>query len=211
MFIFFGTYTQKIKYFHNSMIACNKCGNIGLDCFVYQECFHLFWIPVFPSSRKMVLCQCYNCSEEYVAKENQMQQDLAKIKTPFYMFSIPIIFIVALIFSIIIGINDNIKKTTFIENPKLNDVYVIKDTTANTKYYFLKIKEISAEDVLLYHSALEYKKFVRRMSIADYFVINDSFKLSKHDLIHYFKKGFIKDILRNYPNSTGFFDEDTNK
>jgi hypothetical protein len=92
-------------------------------------------------------------------------------KNPIYLYA-GLILIGSLI---LLLVNANItaqkEKAKFIENPKIGDVYRIREDENNsTSYYFLRVSQINDDTVLAYHNNLIYHGFITKLNDDDFFV-----------------------------------------
>lgn len=108
MLLIWGKKTRLIKMYYDEDSQCEVCKKTSINYFVNQTYYDLFWIPVFPLL-KSVGTYCSNCQNMKSEVFNQKSSDYEKqTKTPIYMHTWLIIFILVLIYAIIntIHIND---------------------------------------------------------------------------------------------------------
>lgn len=98
MLIFFGTRRIRIRTFTDVSTPCPFCGEYHMQYSIYQPCFHIFWIPVFPIWRKYIITTCSKCNSEYKIVQHP---ELSATRTPIYFFSILILFAALIAFSFI--------------------------------------------------------------------------------------------------------------
>lgn len=198
-----GTGMMRIKKYHDYGIICENCGRNHQIFYVYQQYFHILFIPFFPLFMRTIRCQCAYCNDTLNLKKKE--EYLSKAKKPFYLYS-GIIIVVGFIASVIV-VNTNIQKQKreFVRNPVVGDVYGIvrreKDTITS---YYLKVTGLESDTVNLLHGALQYNGYVSSMMDTDYFVKGDVLKVSKSDLQSYLDSGIINSVDRNYDSYSRF-------
>lgn len=66
MIIIFGTKTLTKNLGKLENCQCQRCNNISdWDFIEFRHWFSLFWIPVFPISKKIEVLQCPICHQNY--------------------------------------------------------------------------------------------------------------------------------------------------
>jgi len=197
---------MRIKKYDDYQIKCDNCGSDGQRFSVYQDYFHLFFIPMFPLGKKTIQSVCLKCNDRF--NEEKKAHYLSVTRTPIYLY-IGLILFACLIISIVISNRNDQKQTAeYVANPMINDVYLIREGEGKERtYYFLKIKNIDADTVELIHSYFEYYGYISNMSDSDYFVNDEVFRIAKSDLKDYLEKGNINAVERNYGKSSRFLIE----
>ncbi len=204
MFILHGRRTAKIKKYTDVHQNCKSCKVFDLDVRVYRDYYHLFFIPVFPIGVKTAKINCKNCGEPFRMDSLQSEYE-KKTRTPFYLYTIPILF--ALLIAVVVNANMNTQKEKkiFVENPMVGDVYKIrKDEDNSTTYYFLKLVRINGDTVVTYHNNLVYHSFVSKFNNEDYFVKNDELYFTKDELKKMLNNKEINSVERDYGTYEGF-------
>jgi hypothetical protein len=196
----------RIKKYDDNHIKCEKCGNYGQRFSVYQEYFHIMFIPAFPSGLKIIKCICLKCKDNFNQEKKNFY--LNQTKTPLYLYTLIIIFAGFFVSAVIAGQISRHHTKEYINSPKMGDVYHMRKTENNTPLtYFLKIKNINADTIEMIHSALQYSGSISSMNDSDYFVKEDLLKLLKVDLQSYYDSGIVTIIERNYSESSKFRNE----
>ena len=203
MLYIYGTRNVKIKTYDDYHIKCDDCNGYGQRFSVYQQYAHIFYIPLCPSSAKTIKSACLECNN--IFNEEQKKHYLSITRTPIYFFTGIFLFLALVAAVIIATIHTEKQEAEFVANPKINDVYLIKENANN--YYFLKIKNIDADTIELIHSYFEYNGYVSKMDNADYFVSDDIWKVLKSDLKDLLEKGTINSVKRDYDKSSRFMIE----
>lgn len=206
MIFFYGIRSIRIKKYEDSHIKCDNCNCYGQEFSVYQKYFNLFFVPLFPVGSKTIKSICPKCNDAF--NEEKKNHYLSITRTPIYLY-IGVILFVGLIIAIVFGnVNTQKQKAAYVADPKINDVYLIRqDEDKSTIYYYLKIKNIDLDTVELLHSYLQYNRYPSTMNDSDYFVNDEVHKVSKSDLIDYLEIGMINSVERDYNQSSRFFIE----
>jgi hypothetical protein len=202
--LIYGKRKIRIKKYDDFHIQCENCSDCKQRFSVYQEYYHLFFIPIYPASQKSITTICLNCKDSF--NDQKVLHYLSITKTPFYLYSGLILFGLLFISVIYGNINTQNKKLKYVENPKVNDVYLIqsKDQEDNTTYYFMKIKRLNGDTVEVIHNAYEYNRFISKLDTADYFDTSESYLFLKSELKAYLNESKISIIERDYEKKSRF-------
>ncbi len=202
-FIIYGRRKIRIKKYDDYHVKCDNCNAYEQRFSVYQEYFHIFFIPIFPSGVKTIKSVCLKCND--VFNEEKRNHYLSITGIPIYMYTGIILFIGLIATLVIANINTQKQKREYVSNPKINDIYLIReDEDKSTTYYFLKIKNIDVDTVELLHSYLQYNRFISMMDDSDYFVSDEIYRVSKSDLKKFLDSGMINAVERDYDKSNRF-------
>ena len=203
MIFIYGRRKIRIKKYNDYHIKCEHCNDYGQRFSVYQEYFHIFFIPIFPLGVKTINSVCLKCNDTFNGEKRNHY--LSITKTPIYMYT-GIILFVGLFLALVIGnISTQRQKAEYVANPKINDVYLIREyENKTTTYYFLKIKNIDADTVELLHSYFQYNRFISTMDSSDYFVSDEIYRVLKSDLKNHLENGLISTVERDYDKSSRF-------
>lgn len=185
--IFFGSKGKTVSGDVVEGVQCPNCENRQFITFGIIRYFHLYWIPTFPTS-KTVGIECTHCKRTLVGKE--LPEDLAKKIKPMVfskknvvpMFSGLIVIACLILFGAYLAQQEDIKEAAYIEQPALNDLYIVDFTKIFTdvdpgyKYGLMKIHQISADQAEFQVSKLVYNKTsVVRKDIRDGKTYSDSY------------------------------------
>lgn len=204
MFVIYGRRTARIKKYTDNQQACQNCKTFDLDVKVYRDYYHLFFIPVFPVGDKSVKIRCNNCGEPMRLETIQKHYESVS-KTPFYLFTFPILFAGLIIILVNTNLNTQKEKALFVDNPKVGDVYRIRNDENNkTIYYFLRLVRISGDTIVAYHNNLEYGGFISKLNDDDFFVKDEELYFLKPELKQMLEKMEINSVDRNYGDYEGF-------
>ena len=129
----------------------------------------------------------------------------AKAKKPFYLYTAPIlvgIFVLSLVYASYSGQQDRQK---YISNPKVGDVYFMKQTVNGLdEYLFLRVRQVAGDSVTACYNHLAYLSSVEEFSPEDYFDTTFEAVYKKAELKKLFEKDSIQAIYRHYDKITGF-------
>jgi len=196
MLLLHGRRKMKIKQYEDKLVGCEECLNLGVRYIVYQEYYHVFFIPVFPFPLKTIKSYCLKCNSYNEKKSNHY---LAKTKTPFYMYSGIILFLCLIVSAFVTAVIDKKVEKEYIYNPKPGDVYCLRNKHNNTtSYYLLKVRSIKLDTIELIQNAYMYSMIPNEMDTSDYFISNEYYQILKPDLINKYEAGFINFIRRKY-------------
>ena len=211
MIFIWGKRKMRIKKYVDHHIKCEECNSYEQKFSVYQEYFHIFFIPIFPFGIKTIQSVCLKCNDAFNGEKKSHY--LSITRTPVYLYT-GIILFVGFILSLVIGnVTTQKQKAEYVANPQINDVYLIRENDENKSkiYYFMKIKNINADTVELLGSHFQYSRFVYKMDDTDYFVSGEIYKVSKTDLKDYLENSIIISVERDYDKSSRFMIEKENE
>lgn len=202
MFIY-GNRKACIATHRDNSQPCPKCKLFTVEYKVYREYVHLFWLPIFSSGSKTCVMLCTNCGfrNEY---SNKSESYIGITKTPFYLYS-GLIGIVVLIFAACFAnINTQKEKKTFVDSPRVNDVYLIRnDSSYPAQYHFFKINRIRNDSVFMFKNMYFYSGFVSDLDNTDAFVQYEYF-ISKPELRAMLERDEITTVERDYDSESNF-------
>lgn len=167
--IFFGSRGKTISGKVVEGIQCPSCQNTQFITFGALRYFHLYWIPTFLTS-KTVGIECTHCKKTLLDKEvpshlaNQIKANVFTTRHTLPMFSG--LFIIAFLglFGVFAVQQDNIKEAAFIEQPAINDLYIVNftkifnESDSKFKYGVLRVKSLSSDQAELQVSKIAYNK-----------------------------------------------------
>lgn len=148
--IIFGTRGTVLNQ-QSQAFDCPNCGGLGTVHIVFQaRYFHIFWIPIFPTS-KTGISQCSNCKQVLYPKEMPAKLQLAYQEsyklakrpiTHFLGLIVIVLFFASSIFSVV---TSRMSRAKYAKDPLVGDVYKVKMN--NGLYTFFKIKEIQGDTI----------------------------------------------------------------
>lgn len=208
--IIYGWNSKILKHAPLENIECEHCGQKASQIGVVANYFHIFWIPLFPYSKKATIV-CNHCS--HVTSEKQMSPDFrAKIKvlkaavpTPKYLFAgLGIIAALVVSFTVSNYFGDQ-KQQNFLEEPLAGDIYILKDNDepSTYKYYLLKVKDIEEDSLLVSYNSYTYNGIPTKLEPQDGFY-DFALRIAKSDIKTMDNKGEVKKIIRDYGDAEGY-------
>jgi hypothetical protein len=203
MIFIYGRKKAKIKKTTDHIGACTTCNSIGLEFDIFRDYYHLFWIPLFPVGDKETKGYCTKCGKpnDYNSRVKHFE---SVTRTPFYLYSGLLIFLMLIVTIVIGNINTQKEKALFVADPKVGDVYRIrKDVKDSTYYYFLRVARIQSDTVMVYPNILQYFSFITKLNDEDHFITQEFF-YTKKELIELLEKGEINSVERDYGDYEGF-------
>jgi len=195
MLFVYGTKRKKIKQYDDFLVGCEDCLNLGVRYIIYQEYFHIFFIPIRPFPIKTVKSYCLKCGSYNEKKANYY---ISKTRSPVYLYSAPILFLLFILMIILAVFISNNQEKNYINNPEKGDVYCIKNNNNDsTTYYFLKVNSINGDTLELYHSLYSYYNYPIHMDRSDSFISCESLKTLKSEIKKKYNEDIIMSVQRN--------------
>jgi hypothetical protein len=167
--IIFGTRGKTVAGQYLEGIECPSCKNNQFATFGILRYFHLFWIPTFPTSR-VAGVECRHCKKTLVGKElpkqlsKQIKSTVFNKKNTLPMFFGLIVITLFVLFLAYSIQQDNIKEAAYIEQPAINDLYIVNftkvfdDADPDYSYGVMRVKHLSSNQVELQVSKIGYNK-----------------------------------------------------
>ena len=205
MLIYYGKKRARINKFNDSQQPCKSCKSFDFIVKVYERYFHIFFLPIIPIGAKTAEIRCNNCGEP-LRIESIEEYYINKSRAPIYLYSGLILFAV-LIAWLVYDIKQTEKQNkTFVENPKVGDVYSIKKIERDTAmFFFFKINKIKGDTIFLYQNNFEYNQEVTSMNSEDFFIKDMEMGLEKKVLEKMLEKDEIISVKRLYDSTSGFY------
>ena len=104
MFLIYGRKRTRIKRYTDNKSPCKECKSFDLSIKVYQEYFHLFFIPFFPTGIKTAAMHCNSCGQPF-RMDSLEKEYVNNTRNPIYLYS-GLMVVAALI---LLLVNENIK------------------------------------------------------------------------------------------------------
>ena len=200
--IFYGTKGSHLHSERKSNIKCDNCNEITAhNISVYGKYAYLYWIPVFPMSKK-VFSECTNCN---ATKDfNGMNEKLSfaskdvkrNAKTPIWYWSGLGIIAIIFVFGIYSAKQHDKDVIDYIKNPKAGDVIEYK--VDETGYYStLKIASVSKDSIFVIQNdyEIERKSKVYKIDKSKNYTTKP-YAVSKEEFQKLFKEKIFLDIDR---------------
>ncbi|GJM27378.1 MAG: hypothetical protein DHS20C17_00130 [Cyclobacteriaceae bacterium] len=208
--IIYGWNSKNIKQAELDAYQCPKCGEKKSVLAIFAHYLHIFWIPLFPfkKSAKIVCAHCQLDTEEKTLPDEMkvtIRQLKSKVSHPKSLFSgLIVIFIAVAFFSFRSVQNANLEQS-YVENPQVGDVYIIKgpDETSEYNHFLFKINEIEEDSIWVSFSSYTYNGLVDKLDSRDGFY-DIMYSMHKGVLVEFQESGELKKVLRDYTASAGF-------
>lgn len=183
--------------------VCPACGQEHSVYVVPQQrYFHLFWIPVFPTSKNYTII-CTECGGTFLPTKISVTKDIKQqAKTPKWTFFGLFAGVVLLTSFLLFGktLSDKSKENIInkIENPSENDIYQVK--LKHNEYTLYKVAYKTKDSIYFYpHENIATKKrILKHLSTADFLDESDEYieGYSKSELKIDAEDGRILDVYR---------------
>ncbi len=200
--IFFGTKGSHLNSERKGGLKCDSCNEVtNHNISVYGKYGYLYWIPVFPMSKK-VFSECTNCNitNDFDTMNEKLRFASADVKrnskTPLWYWSG--LAIIAILISIGYYYNAQHDKDVarYIQEPIVGDIieYKVKETGY---YSTLKIKLVTQDSIFVIPNNYETDKKSGISGIdksKNY--TTEPYSLGKNEIKNLFDKGLFYDINR---------------
>lgn len=167
--IFFGTKGKVIAGEQMLGTQCPDCGNSQFTSFGILRYFHLYWIPVFPTSKKIGM-ECANCKQTLM--DNDVPAHLAdQIRSGVFtagrmlpMFSGLIILAIAGLWLNDLHQQDVAEEESYLAQPAVNDYYIVDlsqiftESDPDYPWGLLRIKSVNSSDIEMQIGNVVYNK-----------------------------------------------------
>lgn len=208
--IIYGWNTKNIKQAPLEGYECTQCAQKQSVIAIFAHYVHVFWIPFFPY-KKSAYIVCTNCQVETTEdvldseKKTLVKQLKSAVPIPKYMFAglmLLVIGIGALMYS---NNRDKSNELTYLENPQIGDVYVLKNMESTDEYnhYLLKVNDVVDDSLWVSFTSYSYNGVVTQLEPEDGFY-DIMYPMHKDGVKAYKASGELKKVIRNYTTSAGF-------
>lgn len=200
--VIYGWSSKKLKQAPFSGKSCSNCQNENTLIIVSSSYAHIFWIPLFPFKKTLSIV-CSNCKHEEKAKDASDEvKDISKklkasVKTPWYLFSGSILAALIIGFFIIQGVVEQKKHETYLENPEVNDIYILYNADEETefKYHLWKVVDVKGDSVNMSSASFQYTYPPNRLDPEDGFY-DVYFTYHKNDMLELLQTDQLKTVKR---------------
>lgn len=167
--IFFGTKGRVITGDTVRGMQCPACGNSEFTSFGILKYFHLYWIPTFPTSKKVGL-ECTGCQQTLVDDEvpghlvDQVRSGVFPVGKTLTSFTGLILIGVACLGMYSVYQADVAEEEAYLAQPAVNDYYIMdltsvfEESDPDYPWGLLRIKEIDATEVQMQVGNMVYDK-----------------------------------------------------
>ena len=199
-----GTRKAGIKTYQYHSHQCENCKEFDLTIKVYKDYFHVYFIPFAATGVKSSVIHCNSCGSRVLSGSLSKEYE-SKTKIPFYLYCGLILVALFVLSMFAVSAWGQHERSTYISNPKVGDVYLIKkEAKGQDEYNFVRVKRIDGDSVIAYDGHLIYLSFTSSFSPEDYFDTGEEVGYTKFQLKQLFEKGTIETIYRDYDEATGF-------
>lgn len=200
--VIYGWSSKKLKQAPFSGKSCSNCENESTLIIVSASYAHVFWIPIFPFKKSLHIV-CPNCKHEEKAKDASEEvkgitkQLKASVKTPWYLFSGLILIALIIGFFTVQGALEQNRYESYLENPKVDDVYTLYDAseTSEYKYYLWKVINVKGDSVDVSPTSFQYTYIPKQLDAEDGFY-DVYFTYHKNDILGLFQTDQLKKVIR---------------
>ncbi|MFY0600872.1 MAG: hypothetical protein JXR03_14455 [Cyclobacteriaceae bacterium] len=208
--IIYGWNTKNIKQASLDAYECPNCQEKSSYLAIFAHYAHIFWIPLFPY-KKSATIYCANCqlSTDENALEEGMKTKVKALKStvsiPKYLF-IGLTILVLGIGFLIYNNNKNEKlESSYVIDPQVGDVYVLKDFDEPTdyNYYLWKVDDIEGDSLIIMFNSYRYNWVATELDRDDGFY-DILLAMHKDQIKKYDESGELKKVIRSYSASSGF-------
>ena len=208
--IIYGWNSRNIKQAELDAYQCPGCGEKKSVIAILAHYFHIFWIPLFPFKKSaQIVCGHCQLNTEEKTMTDQMKGTIKQLKStvnmPKSLFSGLILLFAAVAFFSFRGIQNSQLEESYIKDPQVGDVYLLKDPEESSRYnlYFMKIDHIEGDSLWVLYNSYNYNGMVTELDPRDGFY-DLIYTMHKSALDHYQQSGDLKKIIRDYSASAGF-------
>lgn len=141
-------------------LMCAACGQGEQYLHVFQRYIHVFWIPLVPANKVLVL-ECKHCKKATEQKEISPTQMVAvnqakqEAKLPIWMFSGSVLVAGLIAFLVMQGNRETEATKQYIQSPLAGDMAVVK---VEEEYQVLKVQSVGPESLQILPGNYAYKK-----------------------------------------------------
>jgi hypothetical protein len=201
MIVLIGTNEKKIKTGSISHVNCPNCKSLNsFDYNIYSIYTSLTLVPLFPVDKRVEII-CSSC-KVLIDKNDLSDQDLNKFATgnenlrnPIVLYSGIIIGIIAILYFLVGYFEISKKNNNYFKHPKINDIYVIKDSKGY--YSALEIVKLEKESIFFLKNKYQFYSIPESDEISEKNDFDTELIFSKNYIDNLNKENSIKLIIRN--------------
>ncbi len=135
--------------------SCPACGKDDSILMIpYQHYFHLFRIPLFPTTKHFTPV-CCSCETSFTIQQFPVTDETRnRFKTPRWIFVIPsvlaLLIIFILVWVVVNAISGEVDIKDKVENPQVGDVYYVR--YEKNEYSLMKVASFTVDSIYFYLS-----------------------------------------------------------
>lgn len=159
------------------------CPSCGKEHAIYavpqQRYFHIFWIPIFPTSRNYTMV-CTECGAMFAPTHMPVTPEIKQhVKTPKWTFFGLFFVVIAFASFLFLGRSvSNERKSDAvakIENPTIGDIYQVKDRAK--EYTLYKVAHFTSDSIYFYPHEyyVEKQRGLDKLSVNDFLDESDEY------------------------------------
>jgi hypothetical protein len=208
--IVYGTNSKLLKQAPLENQDCSHCHEKDMQLLIYSSYVHIFWIPFFPYKKKAVL-HCTHCQQ--VTEEKDISEEKktlfkalkSSVSTPKYLFSGLAVLAILIVWLNYKSRESERNELDYLKDPKIGDVYKLVDETELTeyKYYLWKVVDVKPDSLYVSASSFTYNGVPDELEPEDGFY-DIYYSINKDLISEMYDKKEVKEIIREYDESTGF-------
>lgn len=208
--IIYGWNSKSLKQAPLENFECPSCKEKNSVLLITAHYVHVFWIPLFPY-KKAADIVCPSC--QFVLREKEVGEDKKQlvrqlkkaVPTPKYLFVGLLAIVLGVSYLVGNSIIEDSQAQTYVENPQVGDVYLIKDPQEPSEYnhYLLKVNDVTEDSLWVSFSSYSYNGIVSSLDPKDGFY-DIMIPMHKNDIITLKNTDELKKVFRDYSESSGF-------
>ena len=205
--IIYGTGTKDLGSKKIPGATCTSCESQNVSIVGVAKYFDVFWIPMFPYSKK-VYPVCTNCDlvidkqDIDQRTENKIKLEKKTFKIPFYLFSGLMIISCIILYSMYADFEHDKEISNNISNLQIEDVVVFEND--DKTYSFGKVTEIVSDTIFFSFSnyvfegttPTESDYFMEKMKVTDFYNNEEIYYYFQPTIDSLYNDGLIEDIYR---------------
>lgn len=208
--IIYGWSTKTIKQAPLADHECPKCNQKQSVLVIVAKYAHIFWIPVFPfgKSASIVCTICKHQTEEKaisLGPNVSIKQLKSTVPIPKYLFIGLGLIIATIGYFIYDGVQEDKRKASYVQEPQIGDVYLIKDKEEPSQYnhYLMKVRNIDGDSLWVSYSSYSYNGVISQLDPNDGFY-DIMYPIHKNGIKEIHDAGDLIKVMRDYSSSAGF-------
>ncbi|WP_430412699.1 hypothetical protein [Kordia sp.] len=205
--IVYGTSSKDLGTRKIQGAKCPNCEASGIYVNAISRYATVFWIPVFPYTKKY-FSVCKNCEQVLQKKEmpqqlkDKLEMEKHHFKTPFYLFSGLIIIVLFIGYAFYASGKHDEELTKNVNNLQAKDIIVFK--VSSKEYTFAEVDEHSNDTIYMKYSNYSYEgrkpsenTFKKERESVDVFFDDSIYFFTQKGIDSLYTKGEIVEIYTN--------------